>query len=187
MTPLWIGFAQERAGVPAITGYTPEQVRDVTNSILRDLVIGPPDFAASVNGEPVLGATERGHMVDVRNVLVPVTVVFVVMTAALAALLLARRDRAWPWRAMARGAAALLVAGVVVGLAVLFFFDAAFLLFHRTFFPQGNFTFDPRTQRLVQIFPQQLWVETAAGLVVVGSTLALATFIVARRRAARLP
>ena len=30
--PLWIGIEQERASVPAITGYTPEQVGDATGS-----------------------------------------------------------------------------------------------------------------------------------------------------------
>jgi len=67
--PLWIGFEEERAGVPAITGSTPEEVRGVTGSILADVIFGPPAFAAEVNGRPVLDAAERSHMVDVHNVL----------------------------------------------------------------------------------------------------------------------
>jgi hypothetical protein len=55
--------------VPAVTGYTPDQVRAVTGSILSDLFVGPPNFAAAVNRQPVLDTAERSHMVDVRNVL----------------------------------------------------------------------------------------------------------------------
>lgn len=67
-----------------------------------------------------------------------------------------------------------------------FFFDAAFLLFHRVFFPQGNFTFDPGTQRLVQLFPEQFWTETAIGIAAVGLVLAIVVTLLARRRAAQL-
>ena len=184
--PLWIGFEQERSGVPAITGYTPDQVRTVTSSILADLFIGPPEFAVAVDGQPVLGAAERSHMVDVRNVLLPVTILFGVAIAALAVLLATRRRRAWLWRAIALGSSALAVAGVAVGIAVVFFFDAAFLLFHRVFFPQGNFSFDPRTQRLTQLFPDQFWTETSVAIAIVGLAIAVAVTFVARRQAARL-
>lgn len=184
--PVWIGFEQERSGVPAITGYTPDQVRAVTSSILADLFIGPPEFAVAVDGQPVLGAAERSHMVDVRNVLLPVTILFGVAIAVLAVLLATIGRRAWLWRAIALGSSALAVAGVVVGIAVVFFFDAAFLLFHRVFFPQGNFSFDPRTQRLTQLFPDQFWTETSVAIAIVGLAIAIAVTFVARRQAARL-
>jgi len=184
--PLWIGFEQERSRVPAITGYTPEQVRAVTGSILADLFIGPPEFAVAVDGQPVLGAAERAHMVDVRDVLLPVTILFGVAIAVLAVLLATSRRRAWLWRAIAWGSSAVALAGIVVGIAFVFFFDAAFLLFHRVFFPQGNFSFDPRTQRLTQLFPDQFWTETSVALAIVGLAIAIAVTLVARRQAARL-
>jgi len=185
--PLFIGFEQDQAGVPAITGYTPEQVRSVTGSILADLIVGPPAFTAAVNGQPVLDAAERSHMVDVRNVLLPLATLFVAATLALIAVAAVNRRSAWAWRAIERGSGALAVAGVLIGVAVLFFFDAAFLLFHLVFFPQGNFSFDPRSQRLTQLFPVQFWSETAIGIALVGITLALGVTLVARRRIARPP
>lgn len=108
------------------------------------------------------------------------------MTVALVVVLAANRRRAWVWRSVARGAAALVIVAVVVGVAVVFFFDTAFLLFHRVFFPQGNFTFDPGTQRLVQLFPEQFWTETAIGIAAVGLVLAIVVALLARRRAAQL-
>ena len=76
--------------------------------------------------------------------------------------------------------------GAVVGAAVVFFFDAAFLLFHRVFFPQGNFTFDARTERLTQLFPDQFWTETALAISVIGLLTAAVVTVVAWRRADRL-
>ena len=184
--PLWIGFEQERSGVPAITGWTSEQVRSATGSILADLLFGPPSFAVAVNGQPVLVAAERSHMVDVRNVLLASVVILGVAFALLAALFATNRRRAWFWHAIAAGSGALTVVGVVVGVAVLFFFDAAFLLFHLIFFPQGNFSFDPRTQRLTQLFPDQFWTETAMAIAVLGLLIAAGVTVVARRQAGRL-
>lgn len=184
--PVWIDIAQGRAGVPAVIGYTPEQVRTATGAILADLIVGPPDFAVAIDGEAVLGPTERSHMVDVRSVVLPLATLLAVVTVALAAVLAANRRSAWVWRAVARGSAALVGVAVIVGVAVVFFFDAAFLLFHLVFFPQGNFMFDPRTQRLVQLFPGQFWTETATGIAFVGLALAIVVTLLARRRSARL-
>jgi integral membrane protein (TIGR01906 family) len=185
--PLWIGFEQERVGVPAITGYTQDQVHAVTGSILADLFLGPPEFAAAVNGQPVLDAAERSHMVDVRAVLLGFGIVLAIAVTALVGFLAARRRDARVWRAIARGSGALVLVGLVVGVSVVFFFDAAFQLFHVVFFPQGNFSFDPRTERLTQLFPDQFWTETSIGIAALGLTLALAVTVFARRRAARLP
>lgn len=183
--PLWIGWEQDRTGVPAITGYTPEQVRTVMDSILRDLFLGPPAFAVAVNGRPVLEAAERSHVADVRTVLVGFGIVVGMAAVALVAIVAANRRSAWVWRAIARGSAVLVLVGIVVAVAVLFFFDAAFLLLHLVFFPQGNFSFDPRTERLTQLFPDQFWTETAIGIAVVGLAIAIAVTLVARRLAVR--
>ena len=184
--PVWIAFDQDRTGVPAITGYPSDTVRAVTGSILGDLFIGPPDFAVAVGGQPVLDAAERSHMVDVRNIVVPVTMLFLAAIGVLVVLLATRRRRRWLWRGIAWGSTALALAGVVVGVAVVFFFDAAFLLFHQVFFSQGNFSFDPRTQRLTQLFPDQFWTETSIAIAVVAMVLAATVSVLARRQAGRL-
>lgn len=185
--PLWIDFAQGRAGVSAMTGFTPEQIRVATGSIMADLVFGPPEFAVAIEGEPVLGSAERAHMGNVRGVVVPFGMLFVVVTLALGTVVSVHRDRAWLWRAVGWGSTALVLVGVAIGMAVAFFFDAAFLLFHRIFFPEGNFMFDPRTQRLVQLFPQQFWVESAIGIVIAALGAAVGITFVSRRLARSAP
>jgi uncharacterized membrane protein len=63
-------------------------------------------------------------------------------------------------------------------------FDALFELFHQVFFPAGSYTFDPATERLVQLFPFQFWDDTALVLGVVIVVIALGVAVVASRRAA---
>jgi Protein of unknown function (DUF1461) len=68
LNPWWVSFEQGRAEAAAWTGYSDTILRDVTDSVLADLVIGPPDFDVTVDGVPVLDERERSHMRDVRTV-----------------------------------------------------------------------------------------------------------------------
>jgi integral membrane protein (TIGR01906 family) len=175
LNPLWVGFDQDRSDVSGLTGYTPAQVRQVTGSILSDLVFGPPNFDVTVNGAPVLDARERGHMADVRTVLMSLGLVALLAAVLLAVVGAASRGRRWFWRAAAAGARVLAVGVVVVGVALAVFFDQAFELFHEIFFAPGTYMFDPRTERLVQLFPDQFWSETSVALA--GAVLALSVLV----------
>ena len=176
LTPQWIAFEQGRAEATAWTGYTADELRNATDSIVADLVLGPPEFDAEVRGEPVLVERERGHMRDVRSVfiglwiLAGVSVVLLVLAAV-------RAGRHTMWRAIRRGAITLSGAVVALGVVALIAFEALFELFHRVFFPAGSYSFDPATERLVQLFPFRFWQETAivVGIVIVVVALAIAT------------
>jgi integral membrane protein (TIGR01906 family) len=184
LTPQWIAFEQGRANATAWTGYTTEELGATTDAILFDLVFGPPGFDVEVNGEAVLVERERGHMRDVRTVF---TGLWLLAGASIVVLLVAslRMDRAVVWRAVRRGALALAGAVAAIGIVALVAFDALFDLFHRIFFPGGSYTFDPASERLVQLFPFAFWQETAFVVGVVIITLALTVATVAGRRAAR--
>jgi len=178
LSPAWVGFEQDRAQAAAWTGYSPADLHAATDAILADLVLGPPRFDVEVGGQPVLNDRERGHMRDVRSVFM--TFYLVASLAALVllgAFVLSRgRSRAAVWRRLSRAGVAIAGVTVVGGLVALASFDAAFELFHEVFFPQGNFLFDPRTDRLVQLFPETFWVDTtvAIGLLIVVLSLLLA-------------
>ena len=184
--PLWVPIAQDRADVPSITGWDAGEVRTATDAILSDLVLGPPAFDVQIRGEPVLDDRERSHMADVAGVVGPAAAVLIVTAAAWGVALWFGRRRAWVWRAVAVGAAVLALIGVVVGILVVSFFDAAFLLFHLLFFPQGNFIFDPRTQRLTQLFPESLFVDSAVAIAATSLIGAVIIALLARRRAVQL-
>ena len=191
LNPIWVGFEQGRAQAPAWTGFAPDELSRVTNEILADLVIGPPAFDVELDGQPVLVEREREHMRDVRNVfagfaLAAVIGVVVLLVAYLVARALGVRSLAAFWRRQATSGKAILVVTAVGGLMSLIFFDAAFELFHRLFFPAGTYLFDPGTDRLVQLFPQQFWVETTIGVGIVVIVLSIVLTVQASRRAARL-
>jgi integral membrane protein (TIGR01906 family) len=183
LNPIWVGFDQDRSDVAGLTGYTPSQVRQVTGGILSDLVFGPPAFNAALTpgGPPVLDQRSRSHMADVRTVFAGLGLVALVAALLLATIGLAYRRRRSFWQAMASGASVLAGGVVVVGLAFAVFFDQAFELFHRIFFSAGTYSFDPQTEKLVQLFPDQFWSETSLALAVVVLILALGVRSGARR------
>jgi integral membrane protein (TIGR01906 family) len=177
VNPAWVSFEQGRARADLWTGYSTPQLRQATDAILSDLVLGPPKFDVVVAGQEVLNERERQHMADVRGVFVGLAVLAV---ASLVVLFVAHRllgGSARFWRAVRRGAAGLAVGVLVVGVVGAFAFDLAFDVFHRLFFAGGSYTFDPRTDRLVQLFPEQFWFETSLG---VGALILLLCLVVSR-------
>ena len=182
--PVWVAFEQGRTHADLWTGYPPQTVRSVTDAVLAEVYVGPGSFTQSVDGVLVFSVRERAHMADVRGVVV---VFFVLVLAAAAVLVtggLLARGAGWYWRAVSRGAAILAVGAVVVGVAFALVFDQAFTLFHGLFFASGTWSFDPATDRLVQLFPYAFWTETSVAIAVVGLLLTTATWAFARRRSA---
>ncbi len=184
LNPAWVAFAQDRADATAWTGYSATELRIATDAILADLVSGPPNFDVAVGGEPVLNTRERGHLTDVRGVFVALAVLAAAAAAVLVLAVMRTRSgdegRGRVWRAMRAGALGLMAAVGVIGVVGAVAFDRGFEVFHRLFFTGGTYTFDARTERLVQLFPQRFWFETsmALGLVVLvlaGVVAALAT------------
>ena len=83
-------------------------------------------------------------------------------------------------RAIGLGGAATAIGVVVIGIVGLIAFEPLFELFHRVFFPGGNWAFDPRTEHLVQLYPYAFWQLIAAGLGIVAGVLGIITWAVAR-------
>ena len=187
LNPIWVSFEQGRSQATAWTGFAEADLRSVTDAILSDLVVGPPDFDVELGGQPVLNERERGHMRDVRSVFGGFFVVAVILVGLAVAVVIARRGRrrADTWRSVRTGALGLIIGLVLVGGFAVIAFDMLFELFHQVFFPGGTYTFDPATERLVQLFPFQFWQETAMAVGVVAITVAAIVAIVAHRRLSR--
>jgi integral membrane protein (TIGR01906 family) len=182
LNPFWVTFEQARSSVPAWTGFTQAQVEQVTGSILSDLVFGPANFDVKLNGVQVLDPREVSHMQDVRSVFWMLGLFAFVAAVLLVVSFVAGRGRRIYSRGLEIGASIFIVGVVVVGAFFALFFDQAFLLFHDLFFAQGTFMFDPRQEKLVQLFPDQFWNETSMGLALVILALAIGLRAVARRR-----
>jgi integral membrane protein (TIGR01906 family) len=175
--PWWISPAQARAGVPAITGYPIAEMARVTDALIRDVTLGPPEFSVMAAGAPVLDAAERGHMQDVYSVLrlFSAAVVIAVVTLAVTGIRHQRSPR-W-WRSVGRAALVTAVTGLTIGVAFAVFFDAAWEAFHLVFFPGGNYAFDPSVERLTQLFPVGFWMDAVRTVFAVGLAVALAVWL----------
>lgn len=130
---------------------------------------------------------EYSHMSDVRTVFIAAQVAM-----ALAALLLVGLAmRAWRRGVLARliraGAASALAVIAGVGVLAALAFDAAFLLFHQIFFPQGNFLF-AADSNLLAIYPEAYFygvtVRIGASFVLLALALAGVAHLAQRRRGA---
>jgi integral membrane protein (TIGR01906 family) len=188
LTPAWVDFDQGWTGAVGYTGFSHDELRAVTGSILADLVVGPPDFDVAVGGVAVLNERERSHMRDVRTVFTGFAVLAVLAAVGLVVSIAGARRLGHPeraWAAIRNGARGLAVGVVVAGVIAIFAFDAAFEIFHRLFFSGGTYTFDPRTDRLVQLFPFDFWSQTTMAVGVGIFVLALVVAWVAGHRARR--
>lgn len=200
LAPPVVRFEQDRARVGALTGYGSAELDRATGALLADLVLYRGDFEVRLAdvepGRPVefggsrflLSDTEQAHMRDVRGVF---TGLWLLVAAGLVVLAIAFRRargteaRAAVWRAVRGGARALAIGIAVVGAIAVLAFDAAFEVFHRLFFSSGSYTFDPATDRLVQLFPMQFWSEIAFAVGAVVVTVSILTAWTAGRRARR--
>jgi len=187
LTPAYVRLEQDRVGVRDLTGFGPEQLDAVTGALLADLVLWRGDFDVAVDGTPVLNERERAHMRDVRGVFTGFWLLVVVGLVALIVGFARTRGtqaRFASWRAVSGGARALAFALAIGGALAVLAFEAAFEVFHRLFFSSGSYVFDPRTDRLVQLFPQQFWSETAIAVGAVALGVAILTAWQAGRQAA---
>ncbi len=181
--PAWVSFAQARADAAAWTGWTQAQVDEVTRDVVLEVWLGPGTFEQQLDGQPVFSERERSHMADVRRVVLWFYAAVLLGAAALLVAGLASRGSPWFWRAVGTGAKVLAVGTIAVGVAFFLLFDTAFALFHQLFFAEGSWTFDPATDRLVQLFPYQFWTETTVAVAIVGLVLATGVWAVAQRLA----
>jgi integral membrane protein (TIGR01906 family) len=188
LTPVYIHAALDDAGSAAFLAVAPTQAYDLSDRTVTELVFGPATFAFPMEdgGPSFYDAAEASHLRDARAVFYGFLAAVVAALVVLAAGVV-RSSRAAPfWRAVSRGALGLAAAFAVVGALFLVAFDAAFTLFHEIFFPGGNWSFDPRTEHMVQLYPIPFWERTATVLGALAIVLGLAAWWLARRRAVAL-
>lgn len=185
-SPPWIYPGQDRAQAEAWTGWPSQTVHDVTGSVLHDLLIGPPTFAQAVAGQPVFDEAEASHLRDVRRVVLAFGAVALAAAVILLAAWALMRPRGAFWRAVEAGTKVLAVGVVALGIFAVVAFDTAFEIFHRLFFAPGTYSFDPATERLVQLFPDAFWSQTSIAIGIWLIVIAVVVWRFAAGRARRL-
>jgi hypothetical protein len=179
MTPFWMHFALDSSGASA-SGIDLHKVSDWT---VGSLLAGGEFYLFLPDGTPFYTADEVAHLQDARLVFYLAVALAVVSLVFIVAALVHRPQDARRWRSVARGGAGLAVGAVVVGVIGYFAFDPLFELFHRVFFPGGNWEFPPDSN-MIRLYPYAFWQLTAGALgvlCVIGGGL---VWWLARRRAA---
>ena len=185
--PVYMHAALDAAGSAEMLGLRRAEAQALSDRTVAELFLGPGTFDfAGPAGERFYGSDEAAHLRDVRLTLFAFLGIVLVSALVLTAVLLRDGRRPYVWRALARGGALLAGSVLVVGLFALVAFELAFELFHRVLFPAGNWAFDPGSQRLVQLYGLPFWQLTGAALALLAIGLGLATWLLARRRAAAL-
>ena len=152
------------------TGLTKDEIKTAFNEML-DYCLGAEEFSTGVLKWSESG---RSHFTDCRVLfLLDLRVLAVSAAALVLTLIAARRAKRVPARPLGRGwgfwagtglGAVFLLIG---GLAALDF-DRAFVLFHALFFPgKDNWLFDPRTDQIINILPQEFFRNCAILILVI--------------------
>ncbi|MCH8814718.1 MAG: TIGR01906 family membrane protein [Chloroflexi bacterium] len=129
--------------------------------------------------ESLFNVRETAHMADVRDLVravftVQVLVMALVLFLAVVMLVL------WPPRALAASAlyGSVLTAGTlgIVGLVAISGFDSAWSQFHVIAFSNDFWQLDPRSDHLIQMFPESFWQQIT---LLIGAMILLEALIIA--------
>lgn len=117
--------------------------------------------------QSLFNAKETAHMADVRSlvqVMFKVQILAVAMALALAVVMVAL----WPVRALAAAAlyGSLLTLAVLglTGIAAMTGFDAAWSQFHGIAFTNDLWELNPRTDHLIQMYPEAFWQDAVTAI-----------------------
>ena len=173
LTPPVVHILLQASDASTVLGVEPRVAEALSDALVGDLLTDGA-FDAPLGDAPLLSASERSHLVDVGALL---RAVLVAGLGGLITLAAARtRRRAW-LRVAIRDGAALIVGGALVAAAAFTLaFDATFSFFHGLFFAAGTWTFNPATDRLVQLYPQDFWVLAAMLFCLALALLSFAAF-----------
>jgi hypothetical protein len=181
LTPLVMHPLLDAAQAHLWLGTTPAVAHELSDRTVADLVLGGPFSVLSPAGAAIYTADEIAHLRDARLLLWALLAGGAVSAGALGVRLLRGTDRPGTWRGIARGGAIAAVGTLVIGVVGAVAFEPLFELFHRVFFPGGNWAFDASSSRLVQLYPFAFWELAAAGLGVGVVALGTVAWLVGRR------
>lgn len=127
------------------------------------------DFIAGKSGKlpDDFNEREKGHLEDVRNVvrisriLLYSLIILLVLFLAVSFLNLKQKNLIINFigKILVFGGFLTIVIAAALFLLINYDFSSAFESFHRMFFQPGTYMFDPANEKLVQIYPEQLFMD----------------------------
>jgi integral membrane protein (TIGR01906 family) len=127
----------------------------------------------------VLNDRERAHMQDVQRIFIFLKTMLIVTPLLFIFLIFIgygkNKDKQWLLAAQVakNGALATLVIIMAVALSIALSFSASFSVFHSLFFKEGTYLFDPSTEVVVQLYPEQLFYSVAMKIALFTAILGL--------------
>ncbi len=163
--------------IPEQSGYPKEEILLNFNGLMNYLI----PFTGGELVFPTLPASESGigHFADCK-------VLFNLFAAmipvcGIPALLLARRERrAGRYHYLLTSALVMVIAPLVLGLGCAIDFDRTFTTFHKIFFRNDDWIFSPKTDPVILILPEEVFL--IYGILMVVFVLAVALFFILRYR-----
>ena len=182
MAPWFLHFEYNTPNFPQdLYGFTKDE-RLYWSKIAVDYLLNPEGISfledlRFSDGTPVYNARELHHMVDVKNTVTLMLIIWYVSLGALASL------GVWAWwgswwkdytHGLARGGwLTVLILGSLI-FFVLISFGVLFVAFHNVFFQPGTWMFN-FSDTLIRLFPERFWrdIFIIVGAITIGGGLAL--------------
>jgi integral membrane protein (TIGR01906 family) len=195
ITPLFLRIQYARPDVPASTRFIPEQRLAFAAASAHYLVSGEDiDYLAGLetdDGQPLFNERELTHMVDVKVLLRQAILLDLVLGALVAASLgiLLSLPELRSRTPLYLFAASLVAPGLAVSSLIIvpLRFQWFFVEFHHVFFEGETWLF-PRTDTLIQLFPEQFWFNALQSwlllVILVSLAIGVGSYLWMRRRRA---
>jgi integral membrane protein (TIGR01906 family) len=187
LTPVFIQIEYRRPGFPPDPyGFTLAdrlEYAEVSRAYL--LTNAGAEYFASyrlASGAPLYSDQEISHLTDVQKLVAQSLVIWEISAVLLLVCFayLLWKDKSAFWQALYEAGRFVFLLIVCAGVAVMLFWDSAFVTFHEIFFA-GNWLFR-YSDSLIRLFPVEFWqdifLSAAGGTLLVG----LAAMLIARRR-----
>jgi integral membrane protein (TIGR01906 family) len=147
--------------IPEISGYSREVIMRNYHDTMRYL----SPFSSSEFALSDLRFSEGGaqHFADTKAIFNGVYIAGLISLAGIAAILFTKKGSAW--RMLRTSAAATLAFPALTATAVAIDFRSVFLLFHKVFFSNDLWIFDPRRDEIIKILPQSFFMYCALFIV----------------------
>lgn len=180
----YVRWMMARPGYPASPGFSSEERLAFAVPSTRFILdqTAPETLAALEHGGVALyQAGEVAHLLDVRRVIGRIRHLALLLSVAALVLLILRPRalRIGLARSLAAGGMLTLALLLLLGLAILSAWDAAFTGMHRLLFADGTWQFEADSA-LIRLFPDRFWYDTALVLVGLLTVQGLAALAVGR-------
>ncbi len=182
-TPLY-GFCIDVLEIDVYSGLSKEVLMENYQSLIDYQAFfynGPlylPDFEMSVNG--------RIHFEEVKNIFVVIQYLCIISFVTSIGLLYShyKDNRRFIYLRLARTIT--IAFPTIVGIVCMIDFDSAFVLFHRIFFRNDYWIFDPQTDPIITVLPQDFFMYCFLIIVSIIIILALVCHIIYKRNEKKL-